>query len=481
MLVKTLFLFAFYLSLSICRAQNDDSPPPKSVAIQTVDRFKVDSLKTLDLTSAIEQALRANYNQNQRDLDQKILDLNWKDTKESFWLPQLSLSLQTSDQRIGRLKSGGSETGTSKDVNGSLSLGFQDYVIFNWGKDYLAYLNQRESYKRSTREFKEQRRALRHTTIIKYFELNYLKKIVEIYRKQLRNTSFVYRFTREKVATKKVNKQEYYQARSEYLRAQNSFQEVSNRLRIAEEEMAFHIADPPGTRYLLKDKLNYQKLQMPLSEAEEIAQKTSPDILESSKDVNNAKRSYQIQQRENLPLPKFSVNLGAYAREFGPGVQTTRFNSGINGNHIDVRASINAVWSITGRGGVLNARATKNRALLRKRSFSELAEAKHLSLSQVQRSYYRIRTYEQQIRILEASSITNNKTFDLIMENYLKRKTAYINFSDSLLEAVNSDTALAESYYLHTREKILLAQEMGVDELPGKNFESLGIPLGSDE
>ena len=67
------------------------------------------------------------------------------------------------------------------------------------------------------------------------------------------------------------------------------------------------------------------------------------------------------------------------------------------------------------------------------------------------------------------------------MENYLKRKTAYINFSDSLLEAVNSDTALAESYYLHTREKILLAQEMGVDELPGKNFESLGIPLGSDE
>ena len=84
------------------------------MAIQTADRFKVDSLKTLDLTSAIEQALRANYDQNQRDLDQKILDLNWKDTKESFWLPQLSLSLQTSDQRIGRLKSGSSETGTSK-------------------------------------------------------------------------------------------------------------------------------------------------------------------------------------------------------------------------------------------------------------------------------------------------------------------------------------------------------------------------------
>lgn len=453
---------------------------PSNVVIQTSDRYKIDNAKSISLAGVIEQALRANYDQNQRDFSQEVVNLNWEDTKESFWLPQLSLSLQTDSQRIGRIRQGSlGGGGDPRRPTGTFGVNIEDYVIFNWGKDYLAYLNSKESYRRATTAFKERRRALRHEAIIKYFELIYRQKIVDIYRRQLRHSSFVYRYNREKVATKKINKQEYYQARSEYLRAQNSFQEASNQLRVAEEEMAFLIADEPGTRYVLKDKLSYERVQMPLEEAEKIAVDNNPGILESTKDVNNAKRSYEIQLRENLPLPKFSVNLGAYQHSFAPGVSTTRYESGIAGNHIDVRASINATWSITGVGGFLNQRTTERSLINRQNSFSELAQARHQALSNIQRSYYRIRTYEQQIRILEASSETNNRTFDVILENYLDRKTAYINFSDALLEAVNSDAALAERYYLHTREKVLLAQTMGVDELPGKSFEGLGIPKGA--
>ncbi|MCF8059373.1 MAG: TolC family protein [Bacteriovoracaceae bacterium] len=454
--------------------------PPANVAIQTADRFKVDSAKSISLSSVIEQALRANYDQNQRDFSEEVLNLNWEDTKEAFWMPQLSLSLQTNSQRIGRIKRGDvGGGGFSRHPTGSLSFGVQDYVVFNWGKDYLAYLNNKESYRRSTTSFKEQRRALRHEVIIKYFELAYFTRLVEIYRRQLRHTSFVYRFNREKVSIRKINRQEYYQARSEYLRAQNSFQEASNKQRLAEEEMAFLITDEPGTRYILKDRLDFQRIQMPLEEAEKIAISNNPEILESTKDVNNAKRSYQIQLRENLPLPKFSVNLGAYTHRFAPGVSTTRYESGLANNEIDLRASINASWSITGVGGFFNQRTTEKSLIGRQLSYSQLAEARHKTLSDLQRSYYRARTYEQQIRVLEAASETNNKTFDVILENYLDRKTAFINFSDALLESVYSDAALAERYYLHTREKVLLAQEMGVDELPGKSFENLGIPKES--
>lgn len=445
-----------------------------SAAVQVADRFKVKGAKPLDLSGAIEQALRKNYDQNQRDFSQEVLDLNWEDTKESFWMPQLSLRLQTDDHRVSRLKSGGQFDGLPRRPGGSLGFELQDYTIFNWGKDYLAYLNNKETYRRSTRVFVEQRRVLKHNVIIKYFELIYLERLVEIYRKQLRHSSFVYRFNREKVSTKKINKQEYYQARSEFLRAQNDFQEVSNNLRVAEEEMAFLIADPPGTRYILKQKLDYEKIQIPLEEAEKIAIKNNPEILESNKDVENAKRSYEIQLRENLPLPKFSVNLGAYRHRFGQRQSTTRYESGLDGNTIDVRASINATWSIIGTGGVFNERTTQRTLINRHSSFSELAEARHKTLSDLQRAFYRLKTYEQQIRILEANSETNDKTFDVILENYLNRKTAYINFSDALLESVRSDILLAEKYYLHTQQKVLLAQEMGVDELPGKSFEKLG-------
>lgn len=454
---------------------------PSNVVIQNSDRFKIDSAKSISLSGVIEQALRANYDQNQRDFSQEVLNLNWEDTKETFWLPQLSLNLRTDSQRISTIRGGGenSSIAASSRPTGTFGINIEDYVVFNWGKDYLAYLNNKETYRRATTAFKERRRALRHEAIIKYFELIYRQQVVDIFRRQLRHTSFVYRYNREKVATRKINRQEYYQARSEYLRAQNAFQEVSNNLRVAEEEMAFLIADKPGTRYLLKDKLSFERVQMPLEEAEAIAVKNNPGILESTKDVKNAKRSYEIQLRENLPLPTFSVNLGAYQHSFAPGVSTTRYESGLPRNGIDVRASINATWSITGTGGFLNSRTTRRADIARQNSFNELAQARHQALSNLQRNYYRIRTYEQQIKILEAASETNNRTFDVILENYLDRKTAYINFSDALLEAVNNDAALAERYYLHTREKVLLAQEMGVDELPGKSFENLGIPKGA--
>ena len=454
----------------------------KGTIIQTADRFKVDKAKALSLAGAIEQSLRANYDQNQRNYNQEILDLGWDDTKESFWFPQLQLTLQAGPQRIGRLKAG-DESATSSTTlgygrrpDGTLSFSMGDYTVFNWGKDYLAYLNNKETYRRTTRVFKESRRKLKHDIIIKYFELAYLVQVKEIYRRQLRHASFIYRFNREKVSIRKISKQEYYQARSEYLRAQNSYQQASNDLRVSEEEMAFLLTDEPGTRYLLKDKLDYQKIQIPMEDALKLSTINNPEVLESTKDVNNAKRSYRIQLRENLPLPKFTMNLGAYRHTFNTGTHTTRYDSGIDGNNIDIRASVNATWSITGVGGFFNQRTTERTLIDRQRSYNELTEARHKTQSDIQRAYYRLKTYEQQIRILEAASDTNNKTFDVVLENYLNRKTAYINFQDALLEAVAIDVNLSQLYYLHTRDKVLLAQEVGVDEFPGKSFEQLGVP-----
>ncbi len=451
-------------------------------SVQSLTKYRnksiKDSKKAISLTGVIEQSLRANYAQNQRDYSKEILDLNWGNTKDGFWMPQLRLTMSADSQREGRLKAGNQAGGFERVPDATVGIDFGDYTIFNWGKDYLQYLNDKESYKRSTRYLLEQRRALRNEAIIKYFQLVYLNESVSAYRKQLRHASFIYRYNREKVAIRKVSKQEYYQARSEYLLAQNNFQQAANQLRVAEEEMAFLIADEPGTSYILKDDLNYERIQIPMNDAVTIAAKNNPGVLESTKEVRNAKRTYEIQQRENLPLPKFTVNLGAYNHKFGPGFNQTRYSNDA-GNNIDIVATLNATWSLTGVGGFLNSRTTEIKDIQRHLSYSQLAQAKHLANSEIQRSYYRIKTYEQQIKILEASNATNTKTFDVILENYLNRKTSYINFQDALLESVSSQVALAELYYLHTREKVLLAQQMGVDEFPGKSFEQLGTPAGA--
>lgn len=432
------------------------------------------AFKPLSLQAALEQGLRENYSQKQRVFSKEILNYQWFDTRESFWIPNLSLSLSTDDQRVSRLKRGSlDDPGNSRGASGTLSLGFSEYTLFNWGKDYLDYLSDRESYLRSIKRLSEEKRSLRHQIIIKYFELDYLKKVVSIRKRQLRHTSFVYRYSREKVSLKKIGKQDYYQSRSEYLRAQNQHRESVVDLKNAEEQMAFLISDQPGTRYIIKNTLSFIPLTTPLDDAIKLARENNPDILESTKDRNNAKRAYHRLELDNLPLPKLSVDLGSYTQSFNRTTNTTRFQTNNSGNHIDLVASVNATWALTGRGGLFNRRSLGIGKLNQQTAKTQLNQARHQTLSDIRRHYYKIKNFEDQAKILDVRSDNNSKVFELALDNYLARKTAYINFQDTLLEMVDTDITKAGLKYLHAREKINLAYEVGMDEFPGESFEQL--------
>ncbi len=455
-------------------------PTPKQLSsegyVQSMDESTQSRLnsKALHLNDVIEQGLRKNYDQQIRKYNSEILDLKWDDTWEDFWVPNVNISLISPEHRLGTLKSG-SNNATPRETrpDGALALNFGDYTIFNWGKDYLQYLSTKADIKRSKEQISEASRELKHDLIVSYFKLYFLKERERIKRDQLRHASFIYRLNREKISLKKVSKQDYYLARSEYLRAQNEFHEAKNDVQLQNEVIANSINDEVGTKYVLQDSLRYELLTTPLDEIIRLASINNPETLDALKDVENAKRGYELALKNNLPLPKISMKLGAYDYRFSPDTNRTTYSTGPGNSNIDIVASINATWSLTGTGGLLNGRATRSSLLSKHVAFAKKAQATRDSKALIKSQYFTVKHLQNQINILDARIPTLQKSFDTILENYMNKRTKYLDFKNTLIELTDAQILLEQSKFLHLYNKIGLAKTAGVEDFPGQNFENL--------
>jgi outer membrane protein TolC len=446
------------------------------VYIQEADKFKTtETYKNLRLNDVIEQGVRKNYDQNIRDQKSHLNELEFNGIKRAFWVPELKLTLTTADQRISTLKSSNAPPTFPNPAvpTGAFGLVLGNYTVFNWGKDYSAYLNNKASYERTQKSLEENRREFRLDLIAQYFTLLSLKNIEKITQDQLRHASFLYRLNKEKITIGKVSKQDYYQARSEYLRAQSEFHTAKISADLLDENMAFTLTDDVGTKYIISENLNYKRLQISLDDCFLLATKNNPSILNAKTYVENADRSYNVALKENLPLPKFSVNLGAFTKKFGTNTNRTTYDNYSNGGNMELVASINASWSLTGSDGLFNAdklaKSWTNKEIVTR----DLEKNNHLSKSLIRQTYNNILSYQNQVLIQEARVPSLQKTFDTVLENYLNNKTKYYDFHIVLSELTQAKILLEETKVLHLREKLALAKLAGIEDFPGENFEKI--------
>ncbi len=444
--------------------------------VQEADKYKLnDSFKNLQLNDVIEQGLRQNYDQNLRFQRQEIRSINYAGAKSAFWLPEVKILLTTDDQKIATLKSSSRPLGTrhSTSPSGTLGLVLGDYTVFNWGKDYALYLNVKETYERSRQILDESKRELKLSLIDNYFTLVAFKNVVKFRQDQLRQASFVYRLSKEKITIGKTSKQDYYQARSEYLKAQNDYHESKIVADRSDENVALLITDPIGTKYVINETLDYRRIKMTLDEALSFAEKLNPSLLTDRTVINNAGRSYDVALKENMPLPRFSINLGAYDMRFGQGINSTRYETYSGSGEIELVAAINATWSLTGTDGLFNSNKLASSRLNREIAIKELERDTHGTRSFVRQTYKTILSLQNQIVILEARVPGQKKTFDAVLENYLAGKARFYEFSLALADLTNTKIFYEQIKLLHLKEKLNLAKFSGLEDFPGENFEHL--------
>ncbi len=444
--------------------------------VQEAEKFKLnENYKTLHLNDIIEQGLRKNYDQNLRGQRQEINEITFSGAKSAFWLPELKVTLTTDNQRISRLKSSERQplVPNSTSPSGTLGLSLGDYTVFNWGKDYALYLNEKSIYERNTQIYNESKRELKLDLINSFFSLMAAKNIEKIRQDQLRQASFVYRLSKEKITVGKTSKQDYYQARSEYLKSQNDYHEAKIISDQADESVAFQIADAVGTKYVINEALDYRRIKITLDDTVALAERNNPTLLTNKVLIENAERAYDVALKENMPLPKFSLNLGAYNHRFGAATNSTRYETYSGGGNVELVASINTTWSITGRDGLLNSNKLATSRISKEIARKEFEKNDHFTQSNIRQTYKTILSLQNQIVILEARLPSLQKTFDTILENYLAGRTKFYDFSLALQDLTTTKIFYEDIKLQHLNQKLTLARLAGIEDFPGENFELL--------
>jgi outer membrane protein TolC len=432
--------------------------------------------RVLDLRSVLEEGFRRNPFEQIRGQQREQIELLKTDVFQKFWLPTIGLEMQTSNHRIDRLHESSQSNagmGAQQAPFGSVGLVFDEYTIFNWGRDYLNYLNEKQTLTRRNQQLSEARRRLKFSLIGQYFNLIRFKEVLRIKQEQLRQTSFIHRLASERLKLRKIQTQEYYQTRSEYLRAQTEYQQAQYEVGIEEERIANLLGDEYQGNYRSYEQLKYVSINTSMNEALRSAQDSSQPYRDAKTGYDIASRTYEKTLKDNLPLPKFGVNLGTYRTGFDPSGTSWNYQTTDGNRNIEIVATINMRWTLLGEGGFFNTRQNQQTYLSKRIAEINFFNTRRELEVKVRTIYKTVRYLEEKVEIAQFQSKNAQKNYDSALDNYIGGRTTYPDIKLAIDNLVFSHVNSENVKYDHLLKKLELADFMGLEDFPGENFESL--------
>ncbi|HXH32199.1 MAG TPA: TolC family protein [Bacteriovoracaceae bacterium] len=488
-LKQAFFLFFFVMTVSIGAQEDELSVLETTVAedslveeTRTTTARKVDPKerstegRALDLRSILEEGYRRNAFQQIREQQKEQINLLKSDVFERFWLPNVSIDLQSANHRIDRFHTSTQSTpamGAQMAPTGSLGLVIEDYTLFNWGRDYLEYQNEKQILGRADQQLNEARRRLKFSLITQYFNLLRVKRILQIKQEQLRQTSFIHRVAREKLKLGKIRAQEYYQTRSEYLRSQTEYQQALFEVSLQEEEMANVLGDDYRGVYRSVEQLRYTSVNTTLNLAVKLTQEQSVEYRNAKLAYDTASRTYERTLKENLPLPKFAFNLGSYRTGFDPEGTSWNYQTTPGNRNIELVASIDMKWTIIGEGGFFNSRINQQSYLTKRITEINFFNTRRLLDVKVRTIYKTLKFLEQKVEIAQFQHKNAQSNYDSVLDNYTAGRATYSDIKLAVDNLVSSHINSENVKYEHLVKKLELSDYMGLEDLPGENFETL--------
>jgi outer membrane protein TolC len=432
--------------------------------------------RPLDLRSVIEEGFRRNPFERIREQQREQIDLQKTDVFQRFWLPKISLEMDASNHRIDRFRRSSQSTpamGAQQAPTGSLGLVIDEYTLFNWGRDYLQYQNDKQTLNRANQQLTEARRRLKFVLITQYFNMIRTKEIKRIRQEQLRQTSFIHRLAREKLQLRKIKAQEYYQTRSEFLRSQTDYQESLFDVSLQEEEMANLLGDEWRGSYRTNEQLKFVSVNTTIDESLKLAEEQSVDFRNAKLQYDNASRSYEKTLKDNLPLPKFSFNLGTYRTGFDPEGSSYNYQTSPGNRNVELVAAIDMKWTLLGDGGFFNSRVNQQSYLNKRIAEINFYNTRRLLEVKIRTIYKTLRFLEQKVEIAQFQHKNAQSNYDSVLDNYSAGNASFADIKIAIDNLVNSFVNTENVKYQHLLKKLELADYMGLEDFPGENFEQL--------
>ena len=161
-----------------------------------------------------------------------------------------------------------------------------------------------------------------------------------------------------------------------YLEAYQDYLETKRKWINENEKLAFIIDDEASTRYIISEEVKLIRIEKDLSDLISLGQNNAPNIMGAYAQKKIAERNYEIAKRENMALPKFDINLGAFSQSWSTGSSSQLFSNFEGNKNLEVAASLTATWNLVGTDGFLNKRKLQRAKLSVKFQIDDLSNKK---------------------------------------------------------------------------------------------------------
>ena len=349
------------------------------------------------------------------------------------------------------------------------TLNFGSYTVFNFWRDWLVYEAARLTYERSQQQLTEYERSIRFQIIIAYFTLKTDQEKLEAAKRSIDIADAIVSLVKSRLKLGQANERDLSSSTVDLLTAKNFYNDLSRTVKGDLWNLDLLLGDPIDTPYQLGTELKYRLLKIGPEEALRVYMTRSPDIRDARLDLRKTELAEELANKNRLPLPTigFSGATLSYMNSYYGGQTIPGSDSrGVFGN-LDISATISLTIPIVGPGGLFNQREV-DRAHYR-RDISEINyqqignqdQAKLFSLIAF------IKSEEQTIANLRDAFQKDAALLDSLFSQESSSSVSRLDLRDAVNQARDSEFTLKDTVLDHLRNKLQVADLVGMDYLPG--------------
>lgn len=446
-------------------------------ALPPLDPLKSeDEPETLTLSMAIDRAMKNNPDVQSQKMGLRSSELTYDDAWDTMFMPSVSLNIGSiADKTLLQLP--GTQGNPSVNEYGyptsGLQLSLGQYTLFNFGRDRLVFEQARLEWIRAKEAFAESKRAVMFNVIIQFWTLKSTLDKLEAYNRSVDIARAIVDLQDSRLPLGLASQTDLSSSTVDLINSENLRNQTETQSKNALYLLNVLLGDPAGTRYRLKETIEF----LPIKVTEDVLYETylreSPSMKTARKDLTVAQMSLELKEKNNLPLPtiQFSgVTLGyahSYYGNIPTGVSTQSGNPSSDPSNFDISAKINLSIPLLGPGGIFNRRSIEQAEIQVDQRELGLRTTANRDRQQILQLMQFIRQFENSVQNSQRSYGSSVTVLQSVFSNFMNTKTvSRLDIRDALNQARDSEIQLTDALVQHLNFKTQLAAFIGVDRLP---------------
>jgi len=430
-------------------------------------------IQNLSLKQALDLASKQNLDLISAGQGYEQDTISYNNAWRSFFLPNISLSTQSSTALTlgsypgtpanSTLPAGRNTGFPSQGSAITLSLG--SYTLFNFFKDRITYDNAKMSFQRSGQVLEETKRSVNFRIISAYYQARLNQEKLDAAERSLQLAKTIVRLIKSRVAIGQATSTELSSVEVDANDATLQVNQIKSDFESSLYNLNALLNQNTTDRVTLTTPLSYSPLKLTYPDAFAWFKDHSPLVRGSKLSHQVAQGNLEIAEKNRMPLPTitFSGVSVSYGNRYAGGYNSYTSSGSGSAGAIEVEAAVNLTLPILGPGGLFGEDTVKSARINVNQAETRLQQTMINGELQIRASVFQLQQLEDRLKTLKLSLDSSSGLLEKIISGLSTQRANRLELRDALDRARNNEIEFLQNTYSYVLQKNQFYELIGKD------------------